>query len=325
MALGWSRALGWTSAFGASLALTACGGSSPAASTAPMTVKLVQNPWDASRLDVAIADILLTEQLKMTVTVTELGEYTQWPYLAAGDEDACLEVWPSGHPSDMTNYVDTAKVEDLGELGPVGKISWYVPNYLLTGNPAVSSYEYFADVANTVPFETAPTERDQKGTLLSGDSSWTSYDAQIIKNLGLNLEEVFAGSEDQELQELDEMYQSRSPILLYLWTPHAALAKYELTPVQLPPYSDACYATIPTNGVNCDYPTDHLYKVAWPGLKTKNPRAYALLKNFTLTSEDQITLLNLVDNAGNSIVQAAQWWVSQPANKLIWQKWIPPQ
>ena len=190
---------------------------------------------------------------------------------------------------------------------------------MLTGNPSVSAYPYFANPTNTVPFETAVTEPDGKGQLLSGDPTWTSYDKDIIKNLGLNLEEVFTGTEDSELEELDQAYQSRSPILLYLWTPHAALAKYELTPVQLPPYSDACYATIPTGGVNCDYPPDHLFKILWPGLKTANPRAYQFLQSFTLTSEDQIVLLNLVDNAGYSIVQAAQWWVAQPANKLLWQ------
>ncbi len=305
----------------AALAAAGCSGSKPAASVSSTMVKLVQNPWDASRLDAAIADILLTEQLKMTVTVTETDEYAQWAYLATGDEHACLEVWPSGHLSDMTNYVDTSRVENAGELGPVGKISWYVPNYLLTGNPGLSSYEYFTSPTNTAPFVTADSHG--KGRLLSGDPTWTSYDADIIKNLNLDLDEVFTGSEDLELEALAKAYANRDAILLYLWTPHDALAKYELTPVQLPPYSDACYATVPTGGVNCDYPPDHLFKVVWPGLQAANPRAYQFLKAFTLTSEDQITLLNLVDNAGYSIVQAARWWVDQPANKLIWQAWIP--
>jgi glycine betaine/proline transport system substrate-binding protein len=300
------------------VAASCSAGTEPTPST---KVKLVQNPWDASRLDVAIADILLTEQLGMTVTVTELGEYAQWAYLASGDEHACLEVWPSGHIEDAANYLQTARVENAGLLGPVGKISWYVPNYLLTGNPALASYEYFKSVANTAPFGTPETL--PKGRLLSGDRSWTSYDADIIANLGLNLEEVFANSEQDELSILDQAYQNRDAILLYLWTPHAALAKYELTPVQLPAYSDACYATIPSGGVNCDYPPDHLFKVVWPGLQAANPRAYQFVKNFTLTSEDQITLLNLVDNAGYSIVQAARWWVDQPGNKVIWQTWIP--
>ena len=103
------------------LGLLSCGSTTAAPLGTTTTVKLVQNPWDASRLDVAIADVLLTEQLGMTVTVTELDEYSQWQYFVTGDEHACLEVWPSGHMADIANYIQTGKVEDGGLLGPVGK------------------------------------------------------------------------------------------------------------------------------------------------------------------------------------------------------------
>ncbi len=217
-------------------------------------------------------------------------------------------MWPSGHTADIASYIDTGKVEDAGLLGPVGKISWYVPTYLLTGNPGLSDYTYFQTAANTVPFETAQTS--PRGRILSGDPTWTSYDPDIIKNLQLNLEEEFAGTEDLELEALDRAYQARGSILIYLWSPHAALAKYELTPITLPPYTDACYAQVPES-VDCDYPPDHLFKIVWPGLQVVNPRAYQFLKSFTLTSADQIALLALVDYSGYSIAQAAQWWIDQ--------------
>lgn len=299
-----------------------CGGNgpAPASSTAARTVKLVQNTWDASRLDVAVADVLLTEQMGMTVEVTEIDEFSQWAYFVSGDEHACLEVWPSGHAADVAKYITPGEVENGGLLGPIGKISWYVPTYLLTQTPGADQYEYFQSPANTVPFETPLS--GSMGELLSGDPTWTSYDADLIANLHLNLKLIYAGTEEAELAALADAYENRRAILLYLWAPHAALVKYELTPVQLPAYSASCYAKIPDGGVDCDYPPDPLFKIFWPGLKTQNPRAYAFLKAFTLTAEDQIGMLNLVDNQNYSLVQAAKWWIAQ--NEKVWTTWIPP-
>lgn len=296
-----------------------CSASAPPSPPQTNQVRLVRNQWDASKLDVAIANQLLTSQLGMAVTVTDTDEFSQWPAMSSGSQDACLEVWPSGHVSDIQNYIDTGKVENGGPLGPIGKISWYVPTYMLIANPALASYEAYRDPANTTPLATAET--GTKGRLLSGDPSWTSYDKEIIATLGLNLDVVYAGNEDNELAELDAVYQRRGPILLYLWTPHVALAKYDLTAVALPPYTPACYAKITSGTVDCDYPPDQLFKIFWPGFADVNPRAYGFLKNMRLTTEDQINLLALLYNQKMSPDQAASNWIS--ANQSLWQTWIP--
>jgi glycine betaine/proline transport system substrate-binding protein len=297
-----------------------CSGSSgPAAPPPPSAVRLVQNPWDASRLDAAICRILLTEQLGLTVQVTEVDEYAQWAPIASGQQDASLEVWPSGHAGDIHNYIDRGQVENGGPLGPVGKISWYVPTYLLTQNPKLADYRAYADPAVAQVFATPQT--GSSGRFLSGDRTWTSYDADIIANLGLDLVVVYAGSEEAELAELDAVYKRRGYILLYLWTPHAALAKYDLTPVQLPPYTPDCYAKASQHGVACDYPPDNLFKIFSPRLRDDSPRAYALLRSFAYATKDQVQLLGLVDR-NMTIDQAARVWVD--ANAARWQLWVPP-
>ena len=295
------------------------GGGGAEAGATLTTIKLVKNPWDASRLDAAIAQILLTDQLHLTVTVDEIDEFAQFPAIAAGTEHVSFEVWPSGHAQDISKYVDSGQVEDAGLLGPVGKISWYVPTYLLTTNPALASYAAYKDPTNTAAFATPQT--GTKGQFLTGDPTWTQYDADIIRNLGLNLQVVVAGTEAAELMALDDAYNKRGSILMYLWTPHAALAKYDLSVVQLPAYDPNEYANAADGGVACDYPADHLFKIFWPQLKTQNPGAYTLLKNMTLTNEDQIQLLGQVDNQGIDIDTAARNWVT--AHPSTWQAWLP--
>lgn len=299
--------------------LAACGAApQEEVATKPM-LKLVSNPWSASELNVAVARILLEEQLGYQVEVIQLDESTQFPAIGGGDAHASLEVWPSGHAADKATYIDEQKVvEDGGPLGPVGKISWYVPQYVIDQHPELASWEGYQDPALASLFATAET--GDKGQFLAGDPGWTQYDGDIIRNLGLDLQVVVAGSEEAVLAALDAAYSRQDPILFYFWTPHSIHARYDLTPVQLPPYSEACYAKAESGGVDCDYPPDVLYKIFWSGLKDYAPEAYTFLKNMNYSTEDQIQMIAAVELDGKSVDQAAREWID--GHEATWKAWL---
>lgn len=299
--------------------LAACGAApQEEVATKPM-LKLVSNPWSASELNVAVARILLEEQLGYQVEVIQLDESTQFPAIGGGDAHASLEVWPSGHAADKATYIDEQKVvEDGGPLGPVGKISWYVPQYVIDQHPELASWEGYQDPALASLFATAET--GDKGQFLAGDPGWTQYDGDIIRNLGLDLQAVVAGSEEAVLAALDAAYSRQDPILFYFWTPHSIHARYDLTPVQLPPYSEACYAKAESGGVDCDYPPDVLYKIFWSGLKDYAPEAYTFLKNMNYSTEDQIQMIAAVELDGKSVDQAAREWIN--GHEATWKAWL---
>lgn len=298
-------------------ALAGCG--APAAEP-KIPIKLAENPWTGSSVNVHVAKILLEEQLGYTVEIVTIDENAQWAALASGDLSATLEIWPSGHAENRKQYIEDQKVvEDLGPLGVVGKISWYIPSYMVQQNPALATWEGLKDAAAAAQFKTAET--GESGQFLAGDPSWVQYDGDIIKNLGLNFQVVQAGSEQAVLAAVDAAYSRNEPILFYFWTPHSVHAKYDLTPVGLPAYSDDCYAQAESGGVACDYPQDVLYKAAWAGLKERAPDAYALLKNMSYTNADQIAMIAATELEGQEPAAAARAWVD--ANKAVWEKWLP--
>ena len=295
------------------LALAACG--TPAAPKP--TIKLAANPWDGSKVNVTVAKILLEKQLGYTVEIVDIDENAQFPALASGDLTSTLEIWPSGHAKDRADYIDTGKVEDVGQLGVVGKISWYVPKYVVDAHPELATWEGYKNPDDAKLFATAET--GDQGQFLGGDPSFVQYDEQIITNLGLNFKVVYAGSEQAILAALDSAYSRQEPILFYFWTPHAIHAKYDLVAVKLPDYSADCYAGAP-DSVACDYPADVLYKAANPNLKTTAPDAYQFLKNMSYTTADQISMLAAIAD-GKTVDEAAQAWVD--ANEAVWSKWLP--
>lgn len=301
--------------------LAACGGQQAAEQAAEKpTLKLAVNPWSGSAVNVAVAKALLTEKLGYKVDVVDLDENATWAGLAKGDLDASLEVWPSGHAADKAEYIDKQKaIEDGGPLGVVGKISWYEPKYVVDQHPELATWEGFQNPDLAKLFATAET--GDKGQFLAGDPSFVQYDDQIIANLGLPMQVVVAGSEQALLAALDSAYSRQEPVLFYFWTPHSIHAKYDLVPVQLPPYSDECYAKAADKGVDCDYPDDVLYKIFSNELKTKAPDAYAFLKNFNYSTEDQIALIAAVELDKKTADEAAKAWID--ANQAKWEAWLP--
>ena len=299
--------------------LAACGAATPAATPKP-TIKLAENPWTGSSVNVHVAKILLEQELGYTVELVTIDENAQWAALANGDLSATLEVWPSGHAENVAQYIeDQQVVENLGPLGVVGKINWYVPSYLVQQNPELATWEGLQKPENAALFKTAET--GEAGQFLAGDPSWVQYDSDIIKNLGMNLQVVQSGSEQSVLAAVDSAYSRQEPVLFYFWTPHSIHAKYDLTPVALPDYSEECYAQAESGGVACDYPQDELFKAAWSGLKDAAPEAYTLLKNMQYTNDDQIGMIAATELEGQEPSAAAQAWVD--ANEATWRAWLP--
>jgi glycine betaine/proline transport system substrate-binding protein len=283
-------------------------------------IKLAENPWTGSSVNVYVAKELLESKLGYKVEIVTIDEKNQWPALAKGDLSASLEVWPSGHVDNVKTYITEQKaVDDGGKLGVVGKIGWFVPKYVVDANPDLATIEGYKKPENAALFKTAET--GDAGQFLQGDASWVYQDEAIIKNLGLNFKIVKGGSEQAVLSALDTAYTQKKPVLFYLWTPHWAHAKYDLVNVKLPAYSTECYAKAADGGVNCDYPEEILFKVVSAKLKDSAPDAHAFLTKMSYKNADQIALIADVDTNKLSAADAAKKWVG--ANEATWKAWLP--
>ena len=186
-----------------------------------------------------VAKIVLESELGTSVELVDIDENATWPGLDAGDLDAVLEVWPSGHVEDYETYVaGKQSVVDLGELGPIAKIGWYVPSFVVEENPELATWEGLKDPELAELFATAET--GDLGQFLMGDPSYVSYDEQIIANLELPLQFVVAGSEAAEITAIQQAVAEQTPLLFYFWQPHWLQSQVELTEIDLPEVTEEC-------------------------------------------------------------------------------------
>lgn len=282
------------------------------------TINLAVNPWTAAALNVEIAKQLIEAHLGYPVEAVTIDENAaMYTGMADGTVDAALENWPSGITADEQAFLDEGTVVNIGELGVVGKIGWFVPRYVIDENPELATWEGFADPENAALFATAET--GDMGRFLGTDPSYSQYDEAIISNLELPFQVVFSGSEPATVAELDARFAAQEPIVMYWWTPTAAVAKYDLVNVTLPEYSEECYAD-PAQ-IACDYPEDVLIKLASAQLEEKAPDVWAFLNNFTITTDDQLSMLPAAEIDGEDISVVAKNWID--ANPDVWQAWLP--
>jgi glycine betaine/proline transport system substrate-binding protein len=299
---------------------TTAGGTAPAAAEGE-GITLAVNPWTGSAVNANVAKIVLESQLGTPVELVEIDENATWPGMAAGDIDAVLEVWPSGHAKDRATYIDQEKsVVDMGLLGPVAKIGWYVPAFVLEEHPELKTWEGFKDADVAKLFATAET--GDKGQFLMGDPSYVSYDEQIIANLDLPLQFVVAGSEAAEITAIQQAVSDHKPLLFYFWQPHWLHATVDLAEVALPKVTDECLASAKADDgkYDCDYPPDNLYKAASAGLADKNPAAFEFLKKFQLTIDQQNEIAALIDSEGMKPADAAAQWIDENSDAV--QAWL---
>lgn len=296
------------------------GGDDAAASDEVITLAIA--PWNGSAVNVAVAKQLIEAEIGQDVETVEIDENATWPAINTGDISASLEMWPSGHAQNVADFIDNpdGNIANAGLLGPVGKIGWYIPTYMVDQHPELATWEGFQDPELAGLFATAET--GDLGQFLGGDPSFVQYDEAIIDNLGLSLEVVYAGSEEAILAALDSAYSREDPILFYLWTPHSAHNAYDLTEVALPEYTEECYASAPDGGaeVACDYPADELFKIVSADLATTSPAVNALLSNMNYTTDDQIEMLAAVETDGMTTDEAAAAWIE--AHPDTWKAWL---
>lgn len=280
-------------------------------------VRLVANPWPGSYANANVAKIVLEQELGVSVEIVEIDENAQWAGLDDGSLDAVLEIWPSGHGDNIATYIEElGSVEDLGELGALGQIGWFIPSFVLDDHPEMTSWEGLA--GNEGIFATAET--GDSGQFLAADPSFVQFDEHIINNLGLDLEVIQSGSEAAQLTAVEAAIEREEPVLFYFYTPHWLHAQYDLTMVELPEWTPACEEA-PEVERDCGYPEDVLFKAASADLSERLPDVHTVLANFQLQNEDQDAITFAMDVEGKDAEEAARAWVD--ANEDVWRAWLP--
>lgn len=308
-----------------SLSLSACGKadmtkqSSPfAAAKGSKSVTLSVQTWVGAQSNVAVAKYLLEHELGYHVDTVQVDEIPAWDALSQGRVDAILEDW--GHPDQEQRYVkDKKTITAGGGNGVTGHIGWYVPKYWADKHPEVTNWKNLNKFAK----ELRTSESGNKGQLMDGSPSYVTNDKALVKNLGLDYEVVFAGSEAAQITQIQQFAKEHKPFLTYWYEPQWLFNQVPMVEVKLPKYTDACAekGTKDPTSIDCAYPTTPLQKYFNTEFAKSGNSASAFLKNFQWTKDDQNEVSESIASGGLSADEAAKRWVDKHPD--VWKRWLP--
>lgn len=283
-------------------------------------IKLTLHDWSGQLITTTLMGEVLKEA-GYNVEYVQADYIAQFAGLKTGDLHVAMELWETTAREAMDEAYATGNVVSLGETGMQAIEEWWYPAYMEERCPGLPNWEALKDCADAFSTpETAPM-----GRYLGGPVTWGGFDEERVESLGLDFEVVHAGTDAALFAELEAAYQREDPIMLWVYSPHWAPAKFKGSYVQFPPYSAECYND-PSVGVNpnaaydCGKPSGPIWKAAWAGLADKWPNAEKAIKNFKISNEDMGAMVADVDLNGKSVDETVAAWMTD--HKDTWSAWI---
>lgn len=285
-------------------------------------IKLTLHDWTGQLITTEIMGEVL-KKAGYSVEYVQADYLAQFAGLKTGDLHVAMEMWETTGRDAMDEATATGQVENFGESGMQAIEEWWYPDYMKEKCPGLPNWEALKDAACAEAFSTAETA--PKGRYLSGPVTWGGYDDERVEALGLPFEVVHAGTDAALFAELESAYQRKAPVLLWVYAPHWAVAKYKGEWVEFPPHTKECY-TDPAWGSNtsaqydCGKPRGPIWKVGWSGVKEKWPGAYKAIKAFNINNDEMGAMITKVDLEGKKVSDVVGEWMS--TNEARWSEWI---
>ena len=285
-------------------------------------IKIALFDWTSVNINAHILGGILT---KLGYTV----EYPTGDYLSSlttglttGDITVGVEFWDTTAGEAMKASDATGQTERLGPLGPKAKEEWWYPMYMKEKCPGLPNWEALKDPKCAEAFATPETAPN--GRYVGGPVTWEGFDDERVEALGLPFTVIHAGTDAAMFAELDSAYQRKAPVMLWVYSPHWAPAKYEGEWVEFPEYTPECYAdpkwgSNPDKAYDCGKPFGDIWKYSWAGMKDKWPVAYKVAKAYQIDVKELNAMSGQVDLDGKSIEEVAAAWVD--ANEAKWRAW----
>jgi glycine betaine/proline transport system substrate-binding protein len=285
-------------------------------------IKLTLHDWTGQLITTEIMGEVL-KKAGYNVEYVQADYLAQFAGLESGDLHVAMEMWETTGRDAMDASTATGKTEVFGPTGMKAKEEWWYPSYMKEKCPGLPNWEALKEPACAEAFSTAETA--PKGRYLGGPVTWGGYDDERVVSLDLPFEVIHAGTDAALFAELESAYQRQAPIMLWIYAPHWAPAKYQGEWVEFPEYTKECYTdaawgTNTSELYDCGKPFGEIWKVGWAGLKDKWPGAHKAITALTIDNDEMGKMITEVDLNGKSVSDVVAGWMT--ANEARWSEWI---
>lgn len=293
------------------LAALAGGFAAPAAAAAAPSACELDRPvrfagldWDSNRLLTEIVRQLFEEDFGCVTQSEEGATLAQFDDLADGDFDVMMEVWETNFRHRWRAALRRGAVLDLGASVEGAVQGWFVPRYLVDGDPdrdiapRAPDLRHVDDLPRYAKLFRDP-ENPSRGRFYNCPLGWSCEIINSNKLRAYGLRGGFTNyrprNGEKLLDSLLRHYARGEPFVTYYWGPSWLLGARELIRLDEPAYDEAHWNGLLTARARdprgCAYPRDAVRLGVNARFASEAPRLVALLRAFSLSRADLDALL----------------------------------
>lgn len=266
------------------LVAAGCGGREAQTGEQQKKINIGYIAWDENIAVSHLYKVLLQRQ-GYQVQLTELEAGPLYAGLAQGQIDLFMDAWlPSTHADYWRQYQN--RVEDLGVWYDQATLNMAVPTYM-------------TDVNSIADLKGREAQFGGKITGIDPGAGETRIvKNQVIPQYGLQGFQLQTSSTTAMLSALEQSIKDKKPIVVTLWHPHWAYAKFPIKDLQDPKGAMG--------------PAEQLHSVGRQGFSQDFPQVTNMVKKFRLDDKSLANLENIINSAPKGQEdQAAERWANE--------------
>lgn len=248
--------------------------------------------------------------------------------LQRGDIDIYMEVWVDNMLDAWDKALADGTVKDLGSNFPDAPQGWYVPTYMIKGDPergieamtpdlkAVSDLPQYWEIFKD-------PEAPSKGRFHNSPPGWKATEINEYKFPTYGLNESFnlfsTGSDTALATSMATAYEKGKPWVGYYWEPTWVMGKLDMTLLEEPAYDESLWSA--EGKYACAYPSAQVLIGVNSELEKTSPELIDFLSNYETTLEQNNDFLAfMMDNNGDVDKAAIYFLKTYPDT---WKSWVP--
>ena len=290
--------------------------------------------WDSNRFHTRVAQFIVKHGYGCRVDTIQGSTL---PLLAAMGRqriDVTMEIWKDNYGDVWTKLTKAKRVVDLGVNFPDGVQGWYVPRYVVEGDPerkieaVAPGLKRVEDLPKYKGLFTDP-EEPSKGRFYNCIAGWACEVVNSAKLKKYGLLDSYTNFHPGTAAALDSAvssaYKRGVPILAYYWEPTWLLGRYDMVRLKEPPFDAEEWktATDPDKGRATSYPVVAVAIGVTMSFAKQAPKLVEFLSKYETTSElVSKALAHMQALPDKSADKAAEHFLV--TNSKLWTQWVPP-
>lgn len=212
-------------------------------------VRLYDASWESLWIHNAIVEYVLTHGYGREVEILQVSIPLMQRSLEIGELDVAVELWPTNIQAWWNEVVTEGTVHNLGEILDSSARGFYVPRYLVEGDPErglepmAQGLTKVSDLPDYKHLFEDPEDPD-KGQLINCVIGWACVDANRATLHAYGVSDHFNLVEPGSAAALDAAivgpYRRGEPVVFYYWEPTWLIGTLDLIRLEMDPYTDEC-------------------------------------------------------------------------------------